>query len=165
GFGISPSQTFARLGAEFSFGDVIDIAANRLGRGGFYAMSAKIRPHDRLEIEPSVSGNWIARPDERKQSERAYTETALQMNGILHLSPKNTIRMILQDARTSRNPAAYAGTVASHTSRSVNSLVFAHRAALGNALYFGWTSTKNQGSGAASKRQQRELFLKLSVQI
>lgn len=166
GFGISPSQVFARVGVDFSFGDVIDLAANRLGRGGSYAMSAKLRPHDRLEIEPSLSGSWIERVGGNSgpvQSERAYTETALQMNGIVHLSPKDTIRMILQDARTRRNPAAYAGIVTPLNSRSVNSFVFAHRAALGNALYLGWTSTKSHSAG--SKRQQRELFMKLSLQI
>lgn len=168
GFAVSPSQVIARVAADFSFGDMIDLAANQLGRGASYSIGAKLRPQDRIEFEPSVSGSWIERstnPPSTTPAVRAYTETALQINSIIHLSAKDTIRVIVQEAKTTRNPRLYESLASSLSSRSVHSLVFAHRAGLGRAIYLGWTATKNQGTGFNPKRRQQELFTKLSWQI
>jgi len=78
GFAASPGKQIARIATDFTVGDVIDIMANRLGRGGSYSMSAKLRPIDRLELEPSFATNWIDRDDQRsgQTNERTYKETA-----------------------------------------------------------------------------------------
>lgn len=165
GLAASPGKQVARIAADFSMGDVIDILANRLGRGGSYSMSAKLRPLDRLEVEPSFATNWINGRGVVETQGRTYTETALQINSIVHLSPKDTIRMILQDARTKRDPQAYTMVVAPDSSRSVNSLVYTHRAGVGSAVYLGWTLTKSETPGFVAQRKQNELFTKFSWQI
>jgi hypothetical protein len=167
GLAASPGKHIARISTDFTVGDVIDIMANRLGRGGSYSMSAKLRPIDRLELEPSFATNWIDRDHQQggQTSERTYKETALQINSILHLSAKDTIRMILQDASTKRDPKAYQQAVASHSSRSVSSFVYTHRAGVGSAVYLGWTVTKSDTPGFVAKRKQSELFTKFSWQI
>ncbi len=163
----SPGKQIARLALDFTLGDVIDIQANRLGRGGSFTMSAKLRPLDRLEIEPSIASNWINRSSSQASSDdnRTYTETAIQVNSILHLSAKDTIRMILQDARTNRDPHAYQQAVAPRSSRSINSFVYTHRAGVGSAIYLGWTVTNSNTPGFVAKRKQSELFTKFSWQI
>ena len=130
-------------------------------------MSAKLRPIDRLELEPSFATNWIDRDHLQggQTSERTYKETALQINSILHLSAKDTIRMILQDASTKRDPKAYQQAVAPQSSRSVSSFVYTHRAGVGSAIYLGWTVTKSDTPGFVAKRKQSELFTKFSWQI
>jgi hypothetical protein len=165
GIAASPGKQIARIAADFSVGDVIDILANRLGRGGSYSMSAKLRPFDRLEVEPRFATNWINGSSEAESLGRTYTETALQINSIVHLSPKDTIRMILQDAYTRRDPLAYTVVVAPNSSRSVNSLVYTHHAGVGSAMYLGWTLTKSVTPGFVAQRKQSELFTKFSWQI
>jgi hypothetical protein len=165
GIGFSPSKQIARIGTDFSFGDVIDITANRLGRGGSFSTGAKLRPFDRLELEPSFSSSWINDMGGASRGIRAYKETALQINGIVHLSAEDTIRMILQAAHTTRNPALYQSLVAPESSRSVHSFVYTHRTGVGTATYLGWTSNKSSIPGFEVKRQLNELFVKLSLKI
>jgi len=164
GFAASPGKAIARVAMDVTMGDVIDILANRLGRGGSYSMSAKLRPLDRLELEPSYAASWI-NDEHTRSGERAYMETALQINSIVHLTSKDSLRVIVQDARTTRNPEMYAITVAPESSRNVNSLVYTHRAGVGTATYLGWTMTRSETPGFVAKRKQAELFAKLSWQI
>ncbi|MBC3808321.1 carbohydrate binding family 9 domain-containing protein [Undibacterium seohonense] len=168
GIAASPGKRVARIASDFTFGDVIDIQANRLGRGGSMTMSAKLRPIDRLELEPSIASNWINRSSARGNSatqDRTYTETAMQLNSILHLSAKDTIRIILQNARTTRDPRAYTQTVAAQSTRKVGSFVYTHHAGVGSAIYLGWTITDTNTPGLVARRQQSELFTKFSWQL
>jgi hypothetical protein len=164
GFAASPGKAIARVAVDMTFGDVIDILANRLGRGGSYSMSAKLRPIGRLELEPSYATSWI-NEETTRSGDRAYRETALQINSIVHLSSKDTLRVIIQDARTTRNPEMYAITVAPESSRKVSSLVYTHRAGVGTATYLGWTMSQSETPGFVAKRKQAELFAKFSWQI
>ncbi len=165
GFAISPGKQIARVNGDFTLGDVVDVAANRLGKGGSASFSAKLRPMDRIEFDSSYATSWISSSDEVHSGERAYTETALQINSVVHFSERDSLRIILQDARTSRNPELYTMTVAPESSRTVNSLVFTRRVGLGSASYLGWTTTKSETPGFVAKRKQSEIFAKLSWQI
>ncbi len=160
GMGISPGQTVARLGLHFNLGEVIDIESNRVERGGSVNLSAKLRPMDRLEFEPSIAVNWI-----NSQGQRAYTETAMQVNDIVHLSAKDTVRMILQAGHTARKPDLYSTSVAPDSKRNVRSFVYAHSAGLGRAIFFGLTQSDSDTPGFVARRKQSELFAKFSWQI
>lgn len=160
GLNLSPSKEIAKVSTEFSYGDVIDIAADRVGKGGSFSASAKLRPTDRFEFEPNYATSWI-NGDEQK----AYQETAFQLNGIAHMSAKDTIRLILQESRTTRNPHLYISTVVPKSTRSVRSLVYAHSSRLGTAIYLGFTLTESDSPGFSLKRRQSEIFTKISWQI
>lgn len=164
GISASPNKVMARVSLETSIGDVIDILANRLGRGGSLTMSAKLRPFDRLEVEPSYARSWINKRGGVNDGARAYTESAIQVNSIVHLSAQDTIRMILQDAHTSRNRSLYDTVVIPESRRSVRSFVYTHRTGVGTATYLGWTKTESDVPGLFGKREQTELFAKLSWQ-
>ncbi len=164
GVAASPNKFVARVSLEMSAGDVIDILANRLGRGGSISMGAKLRPLDRLEVEPSYARSWINKSGGVDDGARAYTESAIQINSIVHLSAQDTIRMILQDARTSRNRHLYDSLVVPESRRSVRSFVYTHRTGVGTATYLGWTKTLTDVPGFSGKKEQAELFAKLSWQ-
>ncbi|MBY0572841.1 MAG: carbohydrate binding family 9 domain-containing protein [Undibacterium sp.] len=164
GFGLSPSKQIARLSLDVNYGDSIDITSNRLGRGGSYTFNTKLRPWDRLELEANVVTSWID-SQQNAGRERAYTENALQINGIFHFSGKDTLRMILQNASTTRNPALYQAVVAAQSTRNVNSFVYTHMAGLGTATYLGWTRSKYETPGLTPRRVQNELFGKFSWQM
>lgn len=164
GISASPNKVMARVSLETSVGDVIDILANRLGRGGSLFMGAKLRPFDRLEVEPSYARSWINKRGGIDDGARAYTESAIQVNSIVHLSAQDTIRMILQDARTTRNRLLYSTVVVPESRRSVRSFVYTHRTGVGTATYLGWTKTETDVPSFTGKKEQAELFAKLSWQ-
>ena len=164
-FNIRPSQIFARLTGEMSYGDTIDVASSRLGKGGAVTLSARIRPFDRFELEPNYATSWVYGISGPEAGQRLYTEQALQVNGIVHFSRKDTLRAILQHAHTSRNVALYSMPVAASSKRNIGSLVFTHTAGLGTAAFIGITMSNTDTPGYALKRRQSEIFTKLSWQI
>ncbi|NDI86014.1 carbohydrate binding family 9 domain-containing protein [Undibacterium crateris] len=167
GFGVSPGRQVARVSADLTLGDVIDIDSNRLGRGGTLSSSAKLRLHDRFELEPNFAINWIdqtATPG-ITQSGRAYSETAFQLNSVLHFSSQDNLRLIYQRGHVWRNPTLYQKAVAADSERHISSLVYTHTESLGRVAYLGWTRSGNETPGFTAKRQQNEVFVKLSWRI
>lgn len=164
---ISPSKEIAKIAGDVTLGDVIDVAANRVGKGGVLSLSAKLRPWDRLEIEPSYASSWINSQNVQSgnKNEQAYKETALQLNSIYHFSAKDNVRLIVQEAQTTRNPLLYVHHIAPKSTRSVRSLVYTHTQKLGTAMYIGFTATKSDTPNFAKNYQQNELFAKFSWRI
>ena len=165
GISLSPSKEIAKIGADISYGDVIDVAADRIGKGGSFSVSAKLRPMDRLEIEPNFATSWINSNVPNNFGGQAYQESAFQLNSIVHLSAKDTIRFILQESRTTRNQNLYVSKVVPKSSRSVRSAVYEHSARLGTATYVGFTMTESDNPGFGQKRKQSEIFAKFSWQL
>jgi hypothetical protein len=155
----------ARLSAEVELGDQVDVEGARLGKGGFMSLTGRVRPSDRIEIEPLYAVRWIDGKSGPEAGRRLYSEQALQLNGIYHFGPRDTIRMILQKARTKRNPALYAAPVAAESTSGTSSFVYGHTAGLGTAAYVGLTLSDGDTPGYLPKRRQNELFVKLSWQI
>ncbi|WP_181373169.1 carbohydrate binding family 9 domain-containing protein [Massilia glaciei] len=161
----SPGRTLARVSAELELGDQIDIEGARLGRGGLAMLYARLRPFEWLEFEPTYSATWVDGRGALVDGRRLYTEQALQLKGIYHIGARDTVRMILQRARTKRDPSLYANPVEGESSRGTTSFVYGHTATLGRAAYVGVTLSKGETPGHAPRRQQNELFVKLSWQI
>lgn len=166
-FSISPSKEVAKLGIDLTLGDAIDVAANRVGKGGSLSLSAKLRPWDHVEIEPNFASSWINGSQINSiqigsKKEQAYQEMALQLNSILHFTAKDNVRLILQESRTKRNPRLYEQAVTPQSKQSVRSLVYTHTQRLGTAAYVGFTFTEFDNAIASANRQQAELFVKFS---
>jgi hypothetical protein len=160
----SPSRVFSRLSAELEYGDQIDVSQDRRGRGGFASLYGRMRPADRFEIEPSYSSFWVEGTTGPETGRRLYTEHALQVNAIYHFGPRDTVRMILQKSRATRNPAYYTQAVAARSTSGTSSFVYGHTAGLGTAAYVGLTLSDGETPGFDPKRRQNELFVKLSWQ-
>ena len=161
----TPSAWFARMSAELELGDEVDVEGSRLGKGGVASLYARLRPFDQLEFEPTYSATWVNGKSGPEAGQRLYTEQAFQLNGIYHFGARDTVRMILQKARTSRNPALYLTPVAARSTSGTSSFVYGHTAGLGTAAYVGLTLSDGESPGYEPKRRQNELFVKLSWQI
>jgi hypothetical protein len=161
----SPSRVFSRLSAEVEYGDQVDVSQDRSGRGGFASLYGRLRPADRIEIEPSYSTFWVEGISGPETGKRLYIEHALQINAIYHFGPRDTVRMILQKSRATRDPAYYTQAVPARSNSGTSSFVYGHTAGLGTAAYVGLTLSDGETPGFDPKRRQNELFVKLSWQI
>ncbi len=160
----SPGPVIAQVHADFELGDEVEVNSSRLGKGGNLSLYARLRPLDRLEFEPTYSVSWVNGRDGAAAGARLYTEQALQLNGIYHFSAKDTLRMILQRTRTTRDPALYSASVAAVSTGATSSFVYGHTASLGTAAYVGLTLSSGETPGFDPKRRTNELFVKLSWQ-
>ncbi|MGZ3182776.1 MAG: sugar-binding protein [Telluria sp.] len=161
----TPSKLFARLSAEVELGDEVDILGSRRGRGGVVSLFSRLRPHDRFELEAQYNATWVNGRSGPEDGHRLYAEQALQVNAIVHFSPHDWLRTILQKSRTTRNPGFYAFPVAARSTGGTSSFVYGHTAGLGTAAYVGLTLSDGETPGFDPRRRQNELFVKLSWQI
>lgn len=161
----SPGRVLARAKLKGEVGDVVDVEGARVGRGGTLTLSGRLRPSDRFELEPTWSANWIAGKEGSIDGRRLYTEQAAQLNGIFHAGPHDTLRVILQQARTRRDAALYPVAVTPESRSGTVSVVYGHTPSLGNAAYVGLTASTSDVPGQVPKRDVRELFVKLSFRI
>ncbi|MES3025854.1 MAG: DUF5916 domain-containing protein [Pseudomonadota bacterium] len=160
--GVTPGRTLARLELEAELGEHIDVVGARVGKGGTVRSYARLRPSDRIEIEPGWSGSWIDAAAGAENGRRLYTERALQIKAIYHFSPKDTLRMIAQQSRTRRDASLYAVPVVPSSNSVASSFVYGHTAGLGTAAYVGLSLSRGEVPGHQPLRRLNELFIKLS---
>ncbi|MDN3576020.1 DUF5916 domain-containing protein [Chitinimonas viridis] len=152
----APSKLLNRLTATVQLGDQIDYENSRVGKGGYVSLFARMRLHERLEVEQTLDKVWVDGGPVTK--ERAYSELAYQWNSIWHFTARDTARFIWQHAKVERNPIAYMGAVNRDDTRNTWSLVYTHQQGLGKAVYLGATLADTRDDGG--KRKQNELFVK-----
>ncbi|MCG2585389.1 carbohydrate binding family 9 domain-containing protein [Massilia sp. TS11] len=157
---ISPSAWLPKVVGNLELGDVVDVDAERVGRGGTLSLTPRFRPTPRLELEPSINLSQFSGPQRR-----AYREQALALNGIYHLSGRDTLRLIWQHRHTERDQAQYRQPITPDSRSSITSLVYAHTRGLGTALYVGATISDSREQAARYGLRQNELFIKASWQI
>jgi hypothetical protein len=162
---VSPSRQLAKLVLAFEVGEQIDMAASRVGRGGMAEAYAMIRATERLEFEPRYTQRWIDGRDGAAAGQRIFTEQALAMNGIFHASARDSVRLMLQERRTQRDPRLFDFEVEAESSTSIASLVYSHVRSLGTVLYVGMSMSEARKDSLEHTERQNELFVKGSWQI
>ena len=158
----NPFPWFSRLFAETAFGDRIDIANNRVGRGVYYSIQANVRPHQRMEVEYRIDDDFIDRIEPVEGSKRILTQRVQQLLAIWHFSAKDSVRGIYQSVALRRSPSQYEVPVPARDSSETISLVYGHRHAIGTSFYVGATFSRNRDADLALKHLQTELFAKAS---
>jgi hypothetical protein len=161
GYGVNPAAWFTRLNAELDVGERLDVEADRVGRGAVWLLEAKLRgglPNGwGLESEQRIEQGFI----QGRDGARALTDTAAQWLGVLHLSARDSVRVLWQQSRLARADDAVAGVAAETSRQSVASLVIQRRAGVGRVLSAG-ASRQNRGS---PRGVETELFVKASFEL
>lgn len=155
GFGANPTPWLTWLEAEMEWGRRLDVEADRTGRGAWLRLEAKLRGElpwlGWLEFEQLVEQGFVRNPT----GGRAFSDLALQSLVVLHLSARDSLRLVSQDGRFQRRAEAdWEGT---RRGDRLFSLVYQHRQGLARALSLGL----NRARGWPWGSRQTELFTKL----
>jgi hypothetical protein len=154
GFGANPAPWLTWIGAEAEWGRRLDVEADRVARGAWLLVEAKLRgelPRGWwLEFEQHAEQGFVRGPQQR----RAFSDLALQSLAVLHLSPRDSLRLIRQDGRFMRR-AEPALEGADERDRHV-SLVYQHRQGLSRVFSLGLNRSRAWPEGW----RQSELFAK-----
>jgi hypothetical protein len=161
-FGIesNPFPWFAKLYSEVAYGDRVDVANNRVGRGAFVTVQANLRPHPRAELEYRIDNDHIDSLEEVAGSKRIYTERAQQLLALWHFSPRDSVRLIWQERWIRRAPSLWEEPVSSREDNTTVSLVYGHRRGIGTTFYVGATWSRALDADTGFKGYQAELFAK-----
>ncbi|MBT9528501.1 MAG: carbohydrate binding family 9 domain-containing protein [Rhizobacter sp.] len=161
GYGVNPAPWFTRFNAEVEAGERLDVDADRVGRGAVWLLEAKLRgglPNGwGLESEQRVQQGFI----QGRDGARALTDTAAQWLGVLHLSARDSLRVLWQHSRLTRAEDATAGVPSQASRDTAASLVAQRRLGVGRVLSAGLSRQSREPLGA----RETELFVKASFEL
>ena len=154
----NPTSWLARMHAELAYGDQIDVANDRVGRGGVANVTAALMLHPRLELEYSLDDNWIDAREPVAGPNRIISQRAQQVLANWHFSSRDTLRTIWQTGYIRRAPSLWQTPVAAREGSDTLSIVYGHRRGLTLTAYLGATFARSDVDGV--RQYHLELFAK-----
>ena len=155
----TPFAWTPRLFTEIAYGDRLDVANNRIGKGAYHSFQASLRPHIRAEVEYRIDTDFI---DSRETSQRIILQRIQQLLAIWHFSARDSVRAIVQSVNVRRTPSLWASSVAAREDTETVSLVYGHRRGITAAFYLGASLTRNRVPDTRVDTRQAEVFAKAS---
>jgi hypothetical protein len=155
--GINPAPWFTRLMVELSAGERVDVEADRPGRGADGFVEAILRGSVGgfgVESEQKLETAFIDR-----DGQRVLTDSAARWLGVLHLSARDSLRVVWQASRYRRAADVQQGVAAAREDTRTLSLVFQHRVGLGRNLSVGATRSTTEPGGV----RKDEVFVKAAM--
>ena len=156
----NPAGWFSKLYSEIAWGDRVDVANNRVGRGLYAMVMANVRPHARAELEYRIDNDFIDSREPVEGSKRILTQRAQQVLAIWHFTARDSLRTIWQQGWVRRAPSLWEEPVSSRETSDTLSVVFGHRQGIGFTIYVGATLGRTLDADTGAKRRQGEVFAK-----
>jgi hypothetical protein len=154
----NPGTTITYAFFETEVGRSIDVATDTLAKLALVATGVNLRPHERIEIETSVTDFRLFNIDDNRWR---LLERNASVLGIGHISARDTIRFIAQYTLSKRNPEVYNFAVTPRAQTHALSLVYAHKRGFGREFNLGVTRSNTNAIGQA-RETTTEVFAKLS---
>ena len=155
----NPGELLNYVNAEVEWGRRLDVDADRVGLGMQAQLEAQMRlPLPAgcwLELNQRLGLGTVDGPDGR----RAFTDRSAQSLVVLHLSPRESVRLIRQHTRFTRRADTGASLAAQDDTGRNLSLMFQHRIGLRRVVSLGL----NRGSEHPSGERAREIFAKVAL--
>ncbi len=156
----NPFPWFSKLYSEVAFGDRVDVANNRLGRGAFFTIQANVRPHQRAEVEYRIDNDFIDSIEPVQGARRILAQRVQQLLAIWHFSARDSVRTIYQSTAIRRAPSLWEQPVSARENSETISLVYGHRRAIGTSFYLGASFGRSRDADAGVKSYTAEVFAK-----
>ena len=161
GLSVTPGLWAPLLSTELQWGQLADVAAQRVRPGGRASLTLTTRLLPRLELEPRLSVGWL-----RQDGQPVYTEAAHQLLARWHFSARQTLRAIVQVTALDRRAEAAAGggvaVAAQRSASTTGSLTWSWRQSAGTVMYVGASRSRD---GVTAVSRSNEAFIKLQVDV
>jgi hypothetical protein len=158
----NPFPWLAKIHVEFTYGDRLDVANDRIGRGYVYNVQLNLRPHPRAEIEYRIDDDLINTPENVDNSPLIIAQRAQQLVAYWHFTARDNVRFIWQDVSIHRGKSLWPAPVPSHEKSQTVSLVYGRRVGIGKTFYLGTTFARNRIGDLGVRNDHAEVFAKAS---
>jgi hypothetical protein len=169
---LSPSRVVSYLGLDGNWGEQVDFANDRPGRGGTVSLSTTLRPTDHLQVQLQGDRRWLD-VDQADARGRLFTADLARLRAQYAFSSRSYVRLIAEWLHTERDPSLYARDVDRVSGGLGGSLLFAYKLNWQTVLFLGYADQRAlvdrepAGGGFGDRDeslepQSRRLFLKLS---
>ena len=158
----NPGEVLSFVNAEVEWGRRLDVDADRVGLGlqaqGQAQMRLPLPGGLWLELDQRLALGWVNAPDGR----RAFTDRSAQSLVVLHLSPRDSLRVIHQQTHFTRRAEAGANALllaAQDDTSRVLSVMFQHRVGLARIVSLGLNRAVEQPGAVRAN----EIFAKATL--
>jgi hypothetical protein len=162
GFESNPFPWLAKIHAEISLGDRLDVANNRMGRGYVYNVQLNLRPHPRAEVEYRIDDDIVRSHEPVEGSSLIIGQRVQQLVAYWHFTARDDIRAIWQAVSIRRAPSLWMQAVAHRESQQRLSLVYGHRVGIGKTFYVGANFGRDRIADLDVHTDRAEIFTKAS---
>ncbi|HQZ44670.1 MAG TPA: DUF5916 domain-containing protein [Usitatibacteraceae bacterium] len=156
----NPFDWFSKLHSEIAYGDRVDIANNRVGKGMYASLTTNLRPHPRAELEYRIENDYVDSLEPVEGSRRIIHQRAQQLLAIWHFSARDSLRAIWQASWVKRAASQWTAAVPHRERADTLSVVYGHRRGIGFTVYVGATIGRVLEADSGFARRQAEVFAK-----
>lgn len=152
-FGVDtrPTSWISSLGTEMSLGRRLDVEADRAARGGELLGTLKLRfklPFGwASELDHRINRTWVNGADGRA----AFSDTGWRWLGMLHFTPRDSVRLLAQNTAFARRPDTLAELEAFAERQVHRSLLYRHLWRHGRSLSLAWTADRSRNPDLLEK--------------
>jgi hypothetical protein len=157
--GVNPAPWFPRATVELNAGERLDVEADRVGHGIDGFVEANLRTtigSFGVESEQKLQHAVISR-----DGRRALVDSAARWLGVLHLSARDSLRVVWQASRFRRAADAALAIAAAQEDTRTLSLVYQHRVGLSRSLSVGVTRARLE----PARERKDEVFFKAAMTL
>src|SRR6185436_7052012 len=155
-FGVSRVISFISL--DGWWGDEVDFAQNRLGRGSNVTFSATLRPTNHLQLGLTTGLRWLNIHDDR-----LFTSQVERLRATYTFNSRMFVRAIIQNQRTNRDVALSGFDASQHTGSLATQALFAYKINWQTVFYLGAGDLDEVvGPNGDFEPSNRQVFAKVS---
>jgi hypothetical protein len=155
----SPGKRVTKVGFEGTVGQQIDFTNARRGSGAYIHFYGTLQPAARLELSADNNLQFIDRA-----GGRVFTAQSERLRLTYAFSVASSLRLVVQNLRTQRDPLAYTDAVTSRSGSLGTSILYQYRLNYATALYAGAGDGREvEGLDGRFTAARRTVFVKVSV--
>jgi hypothetical protein len=160
----SPSRRLAQISMDGRFGDEVDFANARLGRGVTLNVDARINATNHLELALVQNERWLDVAT-AAASGRLFTARVSRVRGTYNFTAKAFARVIGQYVSTVRDPALHGLTVTPRSGAFSGSALISYKLNWQSVLFAGYGDDRELSDRHELEKTSRQFFVKLSYAL
>jgi hypothetical protein len=159
---VDPAHRVSRIGLQGFFGEDIDIAGVRVGRGGNVTLTGTVKPTDHLALDLNSAVAWLNVDDPTGRSSRLFTAQVQRLKATYNASARLFLRLIGQYVTTLSDPSLYTMPSLSRSGSFAGSALLSYRLNWQTACFLGYGDDRVLDGLQNLVRMDRQFFVKLS---
>lgn len=152
------NRILSYVSTDGRFGDEVDFANNRLGRGATINTNLQLRPTQHLSLSLTGSVRWL-----NIEGDRLFTSQVERLRATYTFNSRMFMRAIVQNTRTNRDRDLYGFPTSQHSGSLSSQALFAYKLNWQTVFYVGYSDLQEVANEEGDfQPSSRQLFAKVS---
>jgi len=159
---ISLSRLFQQVGVDGSFGEEVDFANVRPGRGGSFNIYAALNPTAHLAFELIDNTQWLHVDDTAGARRPLFTARVQRVKSTYTFTARSFVRVIGQYTSTDRDPALFLAPMPAHDGHFSGAALLAYKINWQSVMFVGYGDDRDLTEQRRLVPSDHQVFVKIS---